>query len=153
MGGPHQNKKGRLKMENPKPNLTKQLRVSNQVQMWHRLAILYLGGKCLVCSGTEKLQIHHIDCDWTNGDEYNLALLCKKCHTSVHLTLNEKVIDDEELISVRKTQQKVNIDKLYSSIPFATLGRPTGGDRPEALRDYWKKTQRSCRKTKQEKKQ
>lgn len=138
-------------MENPKPNFTQQLRASSQVQMWHKLAILYLGGKCLLCSTTEKLQIHHIDCDWTNSNEDNLSLLCKKCHTTIHLTLNEKVIDGEELIAVRKTQQKINIDKLYSSIPYAALGRPNGGDKPEVLRDYWKKTQRSSRKTKKEK--
>lgn len=40
---------------------------------------------CCVCrDGTRKTEIHHIDCDPSNNDFSNLALICKDCQSDAH---------------------------------------------------------------------
>jgi len=48
------------------------------------MAILYLGGKCSVCSTTETLQIHHKDGNAENNELSNFELLCRECHKNNH---------------------------------------------------------------------
>ncbi len=43
--------------------------------------------RCYLCSkGCISLDVHHIDCDHTNNDAFNLLPLCKGCHKVVHLS-------------------------------------------------------------------
>ena len=51
-----------------------------RLQHNHR-ARRHLGEACEVCQGTDRLAIHHIDEDWTNGDPTNLQTLCSPCQS------------------------------------------------------------------------
>lgn len=42
------------------------------------------GGICEICKNEVFDQIHHIDGDASNNDEYNLRLICITCHKEVH---------------------------------------------------------------------
>ena len=39
---------------------------------------------CERCGGTETLHRHHLDNDPTNNQSKNLAVLCSRCHGSLH---------------------------------------------------------------------
>jgi len=42
------------------------------------------GNRCVVCSSTEDLEVHHIDHGPDNHVLWNLITLCKKCHVLIH---------------------------------------------------------------------
>lgn len=46
--------------------------------------------QCELCGSTKYLVVHHIDKDRYNNDLSNLQTLCRKCHTTKHLTRNSK---------------------------------------------------------------
>jgi hypothetical protein len=52
----------------------------NQVKLYRKLALEYLGDKCVHCGSTERLHIHHKDVNSENNNVSNLELLCIKCH-------------------------------------------------------------------------
>lgn len=41
-------------------------------------------GCCEACGTTKRLQVHHIDENWTNNDPANLQTLCVFCHAFWH---------------------------------------------------------------------
>ena len=41
-------------------------------------------GKCEKCGTDSCLEIHHIDCDYTNNVESNYMVLCSDCHKKIH---------------------------------------------------------------------
>lgn len=50
----------------------------------HRRARAFMEDACLVCGTSEKLQVHHVDEDYTNDDPSNLATVCASCHMKGH---------------------------------------------------------------------
>jgi len=60
------------------------LRSVDQVKLWHRLAVQFLGGKCRACVSTDNLEIHHKDKNPRNNQIGNLEVLCEKCHRKEH---------------------------------------------------------------------
>lgn len=55
-------------------------RANKQVQLFRKLALAYLGNKCVVCGTRETLEFHHKDGNWRNDDLTNIELRCKKHH-------------------------------------------------------------------------
>ncbi len=54
---------------------------------WHyraRRIALHYNDKCEVCGTDRSLQIRHINGDWTDNEEGNLAVLCKSHHLELH---------------------------------------------------------------------
>lgn len=41
-------------------------------------------GRCLECGSSKYLQVHHIDKNKFNNEDYNLKLLCYNCHKAIH---------------------------------------------------------------------
>ena len=51
------------------------------------------GGKCQICGQTkakQRIDLHHLDEDRTNGAAENLAVLCRDCHYLAHLVLKAR---------------------------------------------------------------
>ncbi|MDD1706136.1 MAG: HNH endonuclease [Methanoregulaceae archaeon] len=42
------------------------------------------GFSCRICGSKERLQVHHIDQDFTCDDPSNLMSLCETCHARIH---------------------------------------------------------------------
>lgn len=60
-------------------------RFINGIRSYRRIAKEYYEvWKCLDCSSSERLEVHHIDKDRTNNKVENLLILCKQCHESRH---------------------------------------------------------------------
>ena len=53
-----------------------------------RLAKENLIQKCVVCSSTKNLEIHHIDFNHDHNKLSNLVILCKSCHSKIHDRVN-----------------------------------------------------------------
>lgn len=74
-------------------------RLRDEIQYKRKVVIDLFGGKCEVCSFSNKkiLEIHHVLPISKGGDNNweNLSILCPNCHRSVHdlLTSNEPVED------------------------------------------------------------
>lgn len=52
-----------------------------------KAAIMERDGGCIVCGGTEKLCVHHLDMNKTNNDFANLVTVCTKLHNIIHSNL------------------------------------------------------------------
>ncbi len=66
------------------------------------------GNRCLLCEGTEKLNVHHIDENPLNNRTVNLATLCWDCHMKVHFS------DQKEALSSRlKTLAEAPLSTTY----------------------------------------
>jgi hypothetical protein len=55
-----------------------------------RKLLVALRGKCEVCGLQDDLVIHHINGDDRNNSMDNLAVFCRACHTSFHITKSFK---------------------------------------------------------------
>ena len=54
---------------------------------WQRLRRKVLqrdGYRCQKCDRAGRLEVHHLDHDWTNDDPANLAAWCRSCHIEHH---------------------------------------------------------------------
>lgn len=60
------------------------LRQKERFRVIRKMAILYLGGKCSVCSSMENLQFHHKDGNSNNNEITNFILVCVSCHKKVN---------------------------------------------------------------------
>lgn len=68
-----------------------------------RLALRSYLKRCIVCGcdDMDMLQVHHVDCNHSNDDLSNLAILCANHHLKVHrggLTLTKEILDRRVLV-------------------------------------------------------
>lgn len=66
------------------------------------------GEKCLLCEGTDRLNVHHIDENPLNNRTTNLATLCWDCHMKVHFSEQK-----EALSSKLKTLAEMPLSTTY----------------------------------------
>ena len=59
-----------------------------QAMLYRKLAVLYLGGKCIKCGHTQRLNLHHKDNNPENNEVSNIELLCVSCHQRGHKRTN-----------------------------------------------------------------
>lgn len=56
---------------------------------------------CSECQSIEKINIHHIDQNPLNNDVTNLILLCRVCHTNLHV--RKRMVEDQNRASQQYT--------------------------------------------------
>lgn len=72
------------------------------------------GRVCFICSGTKRLDVHHIDRNRGNHRMDNLVTLCRRCHANQHLPPLELVMARSRALS-----QQLNA-KFGDQVPFST---------------------------------
>lgn len=48
-----------------------------------RIAMKLAQDRCVICESKEDIEIHHLDNDTNNNEQYNLMVLCRSCHNKL----------------------------------------------------------------------
>jgi hypothetical protein len=82
---------------------SRQETVGRQAHMWR--ARKHRKAACENCGETTRLQVHHLDRNWTNNDPKNLRTLCPSCHRRLHW-------DEDDQRVKRRRKMLVEIDAI-----------------------------------------
>lgn len=86
-------------------------RVREQVRLYRKLAVAYLGGKCVRCPEVSALEIHHVDGNYKNNERVNLELLCHEHHKQANRENGSSIRPRTRKMTTRLSHSQTTVPK------------------------------------------